>query len=300
MGCSWRVPFTVLNGPLTVRATLDIGGLGPHESQPEFLPWQWYYHLPQYAGCALIVSLLLLVKENRNRQAWLILVPFLLLSEIFRPWIERVLLMLGGGAGRNSLPLQWLVFVWTVVWLVSPWLARRRLAVAFVLVPAFAVSVGFVAEFALYQFMYVNRLEFPRYFYGMLSQDTYLVAIFAMLLAFTLSALCCRRTYRPRRFVLWLAFWLFVSVVVGMTGDAVWIFYKLGRLDILPSRLPLVGLMSLCMAGALYLFNLPFMVLVFRCPLYRDRFHRLLRLPEESHGGDVGDAESSDGLSCGE
>ena len=250
----------------------------------------------------MIVLLLLLVKENRNCHAWLILVPFLLLSEVFRPWIDRILLMCGGSAGRYSLPFQWLVLVWTVVWLVSPWLARRRLAVAFVLVPAFAMSVGLMAEFVFYQFMYVDPLEaLPYYVYGMfVSQDNYFIAVFAMLLALTLSAFCCRRTYRPRRFLVWLAFWLLVAVAAGITGDAVWMLSEHGRLNVPLSLLPRLGLVSLCMAGVLYLFNLPFMILVFRCPMYRDRFHKLLRLPEESHHGDAGGTELCNGLSCAE
>ena len=261
-------------------ATLDIGGLGPHKSEPVPVKWQWYYHLPGFTGWGVIVALLLLVRENRNRQAWLILIPFLLLSEILWPWTERILTTFSLRAERYGLPIQWLVVVWTAVWLISPWLARRRPAMAFVLVLMFAAMVGIVAEFCLHQYMYVNELQIP-YFIGLyVSQTTYLVGILALLLAFTLSALCCRRTYRPRRFLVWLASWLLASVFVGIIGESVWMFSESGRFPPIQVLLLRLGLMSLCMAGILYLLNLLFMILAFRCPMYRDRFHKLLRLPE--------------------
>lgn len=270
----------MLHGPLNVVATLDIGGLGPHTSDPVPVQWQWYYHLPSFAGWALIVALLLLVRENRNRQAWLILIPFLLLSEILWPWTERILAMLSQRVDRDGLPLLWLIVVWTAVWLTSPWLIRRRPAIAFVLVLASAVIVGIGTEFGLHQYMYVNELQIF-YFVGLyVSQTTYLIGILALLLAFTLSAFCCRRTYRPRRFLVWLALWLLVAVAVGVTCEVVWMASKYGRFDILPSRLPQIGLATLRTATALYLLNLPFVILAFRCPMYRDRFHKLLRLPE--------------------
>jgi hypothetical protein len=260
---------------------MDIGGLGPHESEPVPLEWQWYYHFPSFAGWALIVALLWLIKENRSRQAWLILIPFLLLSEILRPWTESILRTLSSRAEQTyGLPLQWLVVVWTAVWLTSPWLARRRPAVAFVGVLMCAAIVGIVAEFCLHQTMYVNELQVP-YFVGLhVSQAIYWIGISALSLAFVLSSLCCRKRYGPTRFLVWLALWLSIGVAVGMIGEVVWMAWKNGRLASLPYRLPRVALVSVCMAGLLYVLNLPFMILAFRCPMYGDRFRKLLRLPE--------------------
>ena len=44
--------------------------------------------------------------------------------------------------------------------------------------------------------------------------------------------------------------------------------------------LPGLIVSSLCFAGMLYLFSLPFLYLAFRSALYGERFHELLRLPE--------------------
>ena len=261
-----------MQGPLNVVATLDLGGLGPHKSEPVLVEWQWYYHLPSFAGWALIVALLVLVKENRNRQAWLILTPFLLLSEILWPWTERILALVLGNADQYEAEFQWLVVAWTAVWLISPWLARRRPALAFVLALVFAMIVGVVAEFGLYQHLAIG-----------MSLMNYLAWAFALLLAFTLSGLCCQKSYRPRRFLAWLALWLIVGVTLGMACEVGWILSH-SRSDVSAERvlhvLPGVAVVSLCTAGTLYLLNVPFMVLAFRCPLYRDRFHKLLRLPE--------------------
>ena len=163
--------------------------MGPGESEPAVVEWQWYYHLPSFAGWALIVALLVLVKENRNRQAWLILIPFLLLSEILWPWIERLFSLLSAGAALWYCdPFQWLLVAWTAVWLLSPWLARRRPAVAFVLALGLAAMVNIAAQIAVYQ---------DEWRFVVTPLTNYVIFIFALLLAFVLSGLCCRKTYRP-------------------------------------------------------------------------------------------------------
>ena len=93
--------------------------------------WRWYYHLP-VAFWTLALPPLVLLKENRRRQAWVIL-------------IALVAVMLGGRllAGLFSMPpgpaesfcmfLTTFATAWTIVWLLGPWLSSVRGLAAFLI-----------------------------------------------------------------------------------------------------------------------------------------------------------------------
>lgn len=249
-----------------------VGDLGPARSKPVSVEWHGYYHLPGFAGWALIVALLASLKENRNRQAWLILIPFLLLGEVLLPAIER--LAPRQMAEQYGIPLQWLLLALTTVWLVSPWLARRRAAIAVVVVATVAAVIATAGTFGGDRFV-------SRY-----SLAEYAVWVLALVSAFLLSRLCCRRRYSRRRFLTWLAIWLVPSVFIGSACGVTWLLWT--RLvdartvwSTIFELLPRLGLYCLCFAGVLYVLNLPFLCLAFWCPAYQLRFERLLRLPRE-------------------
>jgi hypothetical protein len=252
---------------LTFVAFSDLGKLGPGQSEQAVVEWHWYDHLPGFSGWALIAALLILVKENRNRQAWSIVILFLLLSEVVWPWGERLFSLSSTTVQIYGDAFQWLVVVWTALWLVSPWLARCRPAVAFLLALIMAATVGALAQYGLDQRLYLG-----------ISLLSYAVAAFTLLVAVPLSGLCCRKRYRPGRFMAWLVPWLIAGSVLGLTSEIVWESSRHGQIPSILALLPRFGLIGGCMAGILYLFNLPFMYLAFRSPVYRDRFQKLLRL----------------------
>jgi hypothetical protein len=246
--------------------------LGPSESEPAVVEWQWHDDVPGYAGVArwaLIGVLLVLVKANRNWRAWTILIPFYLLGEIVWPWVERLFSFLSPGSGQYGLPFQWLVVAWTALWLLGPWLAKCRPPLAFVLALVLGAAIGLANGFVLYEQRHLGR-----------PLTIYAVWLFALLLAFALSGLSCRKTYGAGRFLAWLVPWLVVGVAIGLVCEHLWLsLYVPGRLRPLAISylMPQLALMSLCGAATLYLSNLPFMYLAFRCPPYRDRFRKILR-----------------------
>lgn len=270
-GGAWRVPSTQFSGPLSIVASAELGEMGRRQTRPVLIDWHWYDQLFPFAGWALLGVLLLLVPENRNRQALLILIPFVLLSEIMWPWVAYFLAVLAVDTTQVSYPFQWLLVAWTALWLLSPWLLRLRPVPAIGLALVVAAGIGVAAEFVLCQG--------PAFTSSLMN---YAILILASLLAFVLSGFYCRRNYSPRRFLLWFGPWLVVGVALGVVAE-------LGRVCISsegPASLPAVGQLlpglivsSSCFAGMLYLLSLPYLYLAFHNDLYRERFQKMLRLP---------------------
>jgi hypothetical protein len=267
---------------LSVVASSDLGDLGPSESEPAAVEWQWHYHLPGFAGWALIAVLLIFVRENRNRSAWLILIPFLLLGEVIWPWTVRLFGLSSRSDGDFGLVLHWLLVGWTAIWLLSPWLARRRPAVALVLAAAIMAMVGIAGQLGHLLGAEIPFTFLQRMFLGE-SIMVYLISAFALLAAFVLSGRSCRCRYSPRRFLARLAPWLFIAIFAGCICVYAWMYLSRYSIESVPPIVPILirlVVISLCLAGILYLVNLPFMTLAFRCPEYRERFCRILRLPK--------------------
>jgi hypothetical protein len=295
------VPLTVLRGPLSVVAATEFGDWGSSQSEPAEVPWRWHHHLLGFAGWALIGALLIVVKENRRQSAWLILVPFLLLSEIVWPWIVRLLSLPSDAASRGAVIYQSFVVAWTAVWLLGPWLARHRPAMAFLLALAVIAIVAISAEVGVTFPLTDERLYVHVCGYRLPDIPLYLrlhghrftsdaMWLFPLPVAFALSAVCCRKNYRPRRFMIWLGLWLVVAIFATNAFLNVFqhVYSCLSRPPGMPTPpiLPvLAGLPRLFVGSVfppgviIYLLNLPLMYLAMRCPEYRDRFHKVLRLP---------------------
>ena len=131
----------VFSGPLSFVASADLGDMGRRQSQPVLVDWHWYDQFSDFSGWVLIGVLLVLVKENRNRQALTILIPFVFLSEILWPWIAYFLALQSVDTSQLNYPYQWLLVTWTSLWLMSPWLARFR--------PAATIGLGLVLAAAV-------------------------------------------------------------------------------------------------------------------------------------------------------
>lgn len=265
------MPFTIWRGSLTAVVSGDLNGLGPSESEPVVIPWAWYYHLPQFAGWTAVLALLLLRKPNRVAQAWAILIPFFLLSEIAVPWLCR----LPNVRDNNlyDLPMQWFVVAWATLLLAADWLARRRPLVRLVLTFAWVMLVAVAAQMGSTGYWQV----------GVFFVQCYAMPVATLVLAFLLARFCCRRRYRPRRFMVWLLVWLLAWTSAGCCLLFAYILFTVGRLGSDFARLgSQIAVVSGGTAAIVYLLILPFMILVFRNALYRERFQNLLRLGEDA------------------
>jgi hypothetical protein len=267
----------VLSGPLRIVASENIGALGPRESPPAFVEWHWHYHLSGLWVWALPLVLLVALPENRSRQAWMILIPLSVLAAFVWPLIVGLLSMRSDDSVRYGIQFDALIASWAVVWLLGVRLSRWHGMLSFSMALAVMLLVG--AASGCLRFGFWSRFQFIEY----------AVPVAALVLAMSLSACCCRRAFRPVRFLAWLAFWVVLGVLAGLAAEVV---YVLARGDVEFSRIAdywgrlavKLSVAALCLGGILYVINLPFMVLAFKCPVYRDRFHAVLRLPKDQDG----------------
>ncbi len=212
----------------------------------------------------LIVFLLIVPSENRNRQAWLILIPVVLLPGILcLPAISRLMdpltaEMVGFLIGTG-------VLAWSVVWLMGHWLGGGRRRRTFWLILVVMLAIGLLSCFC--QFEDADDLAPLLIIYSL--------CVFDLLLAMMLAGYFCRKKYTPQRFLGLLLLW------VGAT--AIGLAATFGILSIVTTfDLQYTAIItiifipvSLLLGGIIYLINLPFLILAFKSPFYRERFERI-------------------------
>jgi MFS family permease len=118
---------------------------------------------------------------------------------------------------------------------------------------------------------------------------------FALLTAITISRRFCKKKYSPIRFMLWLVLWM---VLLG--SFATLIFFILGSLILsswpsrLISQLIQVLFVGLILGLFIYVLNLPFMLLGFVSPFFRERLYVCLRLKPKDIAAEQDNIESTD------
>ena len=254
---------------MKIQAVADLGGLGAKEGAPVTYNWM-LPNLVQPLLAWLVVLGLLLIKPNRCCAAWWILVP---LAAVVGG-AQAVLSLAGWSSSETDMfteAITAFTFGLAATWLLAPFLARKHRFVTFLCF--LPVMLGFgVLTFALRQDWSEG--------YSVASMVVLQVGIFLSLgvlvtaLAMFLTGCLCRRSYRPVALALWLLAMLvvlwFVIVVpiftIGMLmsgGDAPWL-EMLGGLFII--------------AGVNFAIVLPFLLLSFFDPLYRERLKGLLHV----------------------
>lgn len=282
-------------------ATQDIGDLGVHDSQPATIAWRWYYHVPGLGLWGVLLALLVVMPSNRHTQAWLIWLPILAVP-LGWSLLARLLFMSPQTAEPIGAFLGTLAGAWATVWLLAPWLARRRMLAALTSALIAMLAAGCVYYFGTYGM----DLRDEAIMLGVL----YVGGSLTLLVATVLGAYFCRRAYRPRRLLAWLLLWTIVvpafTLPLVILGSA--LFWGGGLAEV-AGMLLMALLSSLVGSGALglalYLVNLPFLTLAFRNPFFAARFQQVLRLPDAGgnamDGGDAADSgDGANGASAGQ
>jgi hypothetical protein len=250
---------------LRILASLEIPGRGTIISRPIFVQWRWYNYLRGLPIWALIVFFLVVPKENRNRQTWLILIPIgVLLGILYLPVISRLMDPLT--AERVGFLLGTGVLAWSVVWLIGHWLGggSRRRTFCLILVVMFAI--GLLS--CLCQFEDAEDLAPLLIIYGL--------CIFDLLLAMMIAGYVCRKKYTPQRFLGLSLLWT-CAVAMGLAASfGILMIVITSALQTTAIKTAIVFIpLSLFLGGIIYLINLPFLILAFNSHFYRKRLEQL-------------------------
>ncbi len=262
---SWRVPLTAY-GRLEILGVGDIGELGPGEGAPVTFDWRWSYSASGLLLWGVLVLAFVLVRENRDPRALLILAPLVFLSLLW-PAFKRVAAMPSGDHPMFDALFWSLTIGLTVLWLLAHKLASARWFARFLI--AFGVLiVGAGIGAAAYS---------P----GSFEEVTTIFAFLAFVLvsAYALAGRVCRKRYRPSRFMAWFAAGTFAGSILAI--HALFLLWS-AILSSWPHDIVEVlietGIAGLLFGLAVYVVNVPYLLTAFRSPLYGKRFRACLHL----------------------
>jgi hypothetical protein len=281
------------DGPLRVVASQEIDGIGPCVSKPAVVEWRWQYGAATVPLWALVALLLVIPKANRNRQAWLILIPLALVMLLWRT--PTMLFGMSEGSAQNlGCHIVSGAMSWTVVWLLGNWLGSRFRIANFFLILATVLAAGTMSFYCIFQ----GDADLPFFVYAIY----YGLAVYCLVSAMMLAGRYCRKRLTPMRFSLWLLLWL--AVVTEALAFLFFFAYVLTTQQFhgFTRGLTVVPTMAALLAGVVYLCNLPFLILVLNNPFYRRRLEAMFcvrpRMPRHGDGATPMATTSQPGEPC--
>ncbi len=261
----------------------DLGDLGPAQSEPVIQHVRLQDNLSGFAVWLLPLAALILLKENRNAKALMILIPLLVVNLAWLA-LQTVLTRTAGMASMTSLVFDTLVTGFSA-------------GVALLLLTAHRLS-------GMNRFLIV-LLAWPLIFLALAVSIWGSIGVEWEALAFTvplgimatvalaalvLAAVFCRRRYSGGKFAVWLAAW---CIILSLGMMMAWVVPVTLISIIAGVRTPLLGMIGAVGLGAaligcvVYLLLLPFIVLALNNDLYRKRFCGCLRLKSMSTPDDA-------------
>ncbi|MCH7559047.1 MAG: hypothetical protein IIB56_16565 [Planctomycetes bacterium] len=254
---------------MKIIASADIGELGQKEGTAVVYNWRWYYSIPGLALWVVLIAAFIFIKANRNPQALLILAPLLILNLL---WLAFKKVMVLGSADIEmfSMVFNSLVVSITVLWLFAHKLGNRNRFVTFLLALALMAVLGLIGAISY------CGLTFSQQTVGALILLA--MSALAMLLGFVLAGWQCRNRYSGLRFVLYLALWTIVTCLASTLVIYSTVFIIQQTPIPIFTVLLMVSIVGLILGACLYVINLPFIILAFRSPFFRERFYACLRL----------------------
>jgi len=254
---------------LKIVTSQDIGELGPKEGTAVIYNWRWYYSALGLLLWLALILVLVLPKSNRDRRALLIIVPLVFVNLL---WLlfKKVSGMSSSDAQQFDMLFQSMAIGIAVLWLIVHKFGGSN---GFV---RFCLSLGILAVVAG-----LGTLSYHTGFSGETSLFLVLLVFMSiiLLLAMTAAGWLCKRQYLPVRYMLWLGLCTLFGSAVAMIG-----VFIIGMLFIFPGQPKLMSVIfdvagvGLIFGVCLYVLNLPYMILAFRSPFFRERFYACLRL----------------------
>ena len=206
-------------------------------------------------------------KDNRNYRAIFILISLIIVSFV---WLlfKRIVGMPSSSAYQFDVLFSSFVIGLTVLWLTAHKLGKFRGFVRFLLCLAVMIIIVLLG-------MFPSLIDFDRTIAIMLVMYCFVAGV--MLLGFAVVRKLCKNRYRPKAFMLWLALCLPVCGIIALVGYI--IVAMIIVQDVPPLQIiPLIFIYGLIIGLLLYIINLPFMIVAFMSPFYRERFCACLKL----------------------
>jgi hypothetical protein len=266
--------------------------MGPQQGVTTNFDWKWHYSAGKWIIWLALILAFVVPKANRDIRILLILIPLTIVNLFWWIFIQNVRMnstdALEFGIIFNSLAVGV-----TVLWLVAQYFKYYGGAIRFLLSFLTIVIVAALGTLAHPSKFSTEMVLFLTLFVFM---------AFTILISITLSRRFCKGTYRSIRFLVWLALWMLLGSFVDTSGFIIVgsIFFSKGS-D--PFEIILVLLLGGSIFGLfLYAINLPFLILGFVHPFFRERFCACLRLVPNagSTEPDAGSAAPDGGPNSGQ
>ncbi len=248
----------------------NLGDVGPQQGEAVNFDWKWSYSAPGFIIWLVLIFALVLPKANRDLRILLIFVPLVIVNLLWLAFKE-VSSMPSSSASQFDTIFHSLAVGIAVLWLVVNYFDR------------FGGFVRFLMSFGT--LVAVACLGILSYCTEFSNEVVLLLALFAflaitMLGATTIAGKLCKGKYRPLCFMLWLALCTLLGSLFATYG-----FFIVGTFIMSSGSGPgiLEAILMLTLVGlifglCLYVLNLPFMILGFAIPFFRERFNACLRL----------------------
>ncbi len=207
-------------------------------------------------------------RANHNLRILWILVPLVIVNLAWLAF-KRLTGMPSSSESQFDTVFHSIAVGVTVLWLAAKYL------------DGFAGFVRFLMSFGI--LMVVTCIGILSYSVEFSNETGVFLALFVfmaitMLVAMALSQRLCRGTYRPIRFMLWMALWIVLTSWITMLGFVVAVSAILSSWPGFPEGIWIVVLGGSIFGATLYVLNFPFMILSFVNPFFRERFCACLGL----------------------
>ena len=206
----------------------------------------------------------MLIKENRNLNAYLIFIPFLALS-----LFSSILKAIFGAAGTSLNMFYPLIMGIAITWLLCHKLTKHGKFITFLLIfitVAVISSVGVIA-------------------YSGFDKNYIIINIccaLTMLLGFSLAGWRSGKIFSNKRFVWMVGAWSIVSgIAVMMIYFGLLIAITKISLHNLFELFVIVPLSGIFLGLLVYLINLPYIILAIRNPFFRKRFYDCMHIKKQ-------------------
>ncbi len=238
----------------------NVESLGSQENEEVIYDWKYYYSVIGYLPWLSIILAIGILKDNRKSETIYILIPLLILN-FFWMLFKKLFGMNSSNEVEFDVIFYSLLIGISLLWLISHKLSKLSGTKKFVL-SLIVMSLVLLAG------IFTSLSPFSKTA-GQISLLTVLVMI-TLLAGLVCAGKFCKRKYNPIAFTLWLVICMPVLSIISM-----FVFFVIGS-AVTNSDMRAQVLIEVAVAGfiiglLLFVTNLPFLILGFAIPFYRER-----------------------------